>query len=275
MKSKEQLICDIKKIFRSCIGNRIPTDIAADACAEIPIFEEPVIGFSSAEDTLYAQYKQPDVIGDTFMMPAEWLSGAKTIISFFLPFSEEVRRSNRNDPQNISSEWLRARFEGQVFLNSFTEKIKTLFDEMGVRSCVPATDPRFKVIEKPLEEGNPEGKHMESAWSERHAAYASGLGTFCLSRGLISSKGVAGRYGSIIISEHVEPDVRPYTGIYDYCTKCGACISHCPVNAISKEHGKNQLLCSNWLDATKERYSPRYGCGKCQVGVPCECSIPK
>ena len=37
---------------------------------------------------------------------------------------------------------------------------------------------------------------------------------------------------SIIISEEMEADVRPYTGVYDYCTNCGACIRRCPVKAI-------------------------------------------
>lgn len=274
MKSKEQLICDIKEIFHSCDGNVISEEISLDGCAGLKLFEEPVVGFSSAEDALYAQYKKPDVIGETFMLPCEWLSDAKTVISLFLPFTEKVRSSNRKDPKTISSEWLHARIEGQFFLIAFLKKLNAYFSNLGIRSCVPMTDPRFKVVRKDLEEGNPEGIHMESAWSERHAAYASGLGTFGLSRGLISSKGIAGRYGSILISETIEPDSRPYSGIYDYCTNCGACAEKCPVNAISKKHGKNHLICKIWLDEMEERHSPRYGCGKCQVGVPCECSIP-
>ncbi|MBR3245814.1 MAG: 4Fe-4S binding protein [Parasporobacterium sp.] len=125
-----------------------------------------------------------------------------------------------------------------------------------------------------LDEKDPEGIHVSSNWSERHAAYASGLGTFCLSRGLISSKGVAGRYASIIVSEYFEPDERTYTGIYDYCIHCGACIRRCPVNAITLEDGKNQRICKEWIDKTSERYAPRYGCGKCQTVVPCESRIP-
>ena len=116
--------------------------------------------------------------------------------------------------------------------------------------------------------------HIASNWSERHVAYASGLGTFCLTRGLISEKGVAGRYGSIIITEEVEPDTRPYEGVYDYCIMCGACIKRCPAGAISLKHGKNQLKCKLWMDRTGRKYDPRYGCGKCQVGVPCEDRIP-
>ncbi len=55
---------------------------------------------------------------------------------------------------------------------------------------------------------------------------------------------------------------------------CGTCISRCPAGAISLEGGKNQIKCKEWMDLMKARWSPRYGCGKCQVGVPCESRIP-
>ena len=37
-----------------------------------------------------------------------------------------------------------------------------------------------------------------STWSERHVAYAAGLGTFGLSRGLITARGIAMRCGSVV-----------------------------------------------------------------------------
>jgi epoxyqueuosine reductase QueG len=85
---------------------------------------------------------------------------------------------------------------------------------------------------------------------------------------------VAGRIGSIVTSLHLNPDVRKYEGIYEYCSQCGACIKQCPVNAISFENGKNHEMCCEFLDTTKQKYKPRYGCGKCQVSVPCESCVP-
>ena len=65
------------------------------------------------------------------------------------------------------------------------------------------------------------------------------------------------------------------TELENYCTKCGACIKRCPVNAISLEKGKNNVLCSGFLDRVLEKAGiPYYGCGKCQVGVPCEKRAP-
>ena len=64
--------------------------------------------------------------------------------------------------------------------------------------CVPATDSRFSTAMQPVsntETGRASLK-VSSAWSERHAAYVAGLGTFSLTRALISERGMAGRYGS-------------------------------------------------------------------------------
>lgn len=117
--------------------------------------------------------------------------------------------------------------------------------------------------------------HFTSNWSERHVAYVAGQGTFSLSRGLITEKGVAGRFGSIVTSLSLPADTRKYTEVDEYCNRCGACLANCPVHAISFEKGKSHEPCGAYLDETAFKFSPRYGCGKCQVDVPCECNIPE
>ena len=271
---KDQLFRDLTGLFKSCEGNTVSEEQALEGCAGLVMYKDPIFGVSSADDALYSEYKKESVIGDLFMSPEEWLPGAKSVISFFLPFTERVCVSNSGAPEDTSPEWLHARVEGQDVLDLFTVKIKEYFEACGEKACVPSIDERFGMKFRPLEEGDPEGIHANSKWSERHAAYVAGLGTFCLTRGLISAKGVAGRYGSVIVSQRIDPDERPYTGIYDHCIRCGACIARCPANAISLEYGKNQHLCHEFLEASKIAYKPRYGCGKCQVGVPCEDRIP-
>ena len=272
---KQLLIQDLTELFRTCPGNVIPAGAALEGCEGLVLFEEPLFGVSTADDAIFRVFKKKEVVGDNFMLPEEWLPGAKSVISFFLPFTGQVRRSNRGTPETTSPEWLHARIEGQAFIIAYTEKLKEYFLSRGIRSCVPASDPRFAVQTTVLPPGDHKVLHIASNWSERHVAYASGLGTFCLTRGLISAKGVAGRYGSIIIDAEAAPDERPYQGVYDYCIMCGACIRRCPAGAISLEHGKNQQKCKQWMDRTKKEYDPRYGCGKCQVGVPCEDRIPR
>lgn len=240
------------------------------------VFDTPLIGICDANDPLFQTFRDPSVIGPWHMTPDEWLLGAKSVISFFFPFSEAVRRTNRGT--EISFPWLYGRIEGQALINRLMKELMEYFHDEGAAAVVPSIDPRFQAVQ----EGKGINGYEEitdhtfgSRWSERHAAYASGLGTFGLSKGLITKKGVAGRFASIITDEALTPDERPYSGIYDYCTKCGACIKRCPVQAISLEHGKDHMICSPWLDETKRRFAPRYGCGLCQTAVPCESRAPR
>ena len=78
-------------------------------------------------------------------------------------------------------------------------RIRQWLEEQGVHVCIPAIDERFAQKITPFVEGEPSrmGLHIASDWSERHAAYAAGLGTFGLTRALITEKGIAGRFGSL------------------------------------------------------------------------------
>lgn len=262
---------DCLKLFERTEGNTV--DIPG--IGRTVLYEEPLIGFASADDDIFEVFRQKKVIGSNYFSPSEWLPEAKTVVSFFLPAAETIRVSNREDRTDPSREWLYARIEGQEFIGKYMAAIKRHLEELGMTACVPALDERFGLkIEMTAEKLRPDF-HADSRWSERHAAYACGLGTFSLSRGLITEKGMAGRFASIIVSEAFEPDTRKYTGIDDYCIRCGACVKNCPANAISLKYGKNNIKCRLHVEAMRKKYSPRYGCGKCQVGVPCEHSVPK
>jgi epoxyqueuosine reductase QueG len=237
------------------------------------IFVEPLFGYASAGDPFFVEVKKTNVIGDHFMAPEEWLPGAKTVISVFLPFTAQVREANRQNLSWPADEWLHARIEGQAFQLKICRYAEELLNKGGFAALAPMTDSRLCSKSPTINDKNEHAYHT-SNWSERHVAYTAGLGTFGLSKGLITRKGVAGRLLSIITAAPFEPDKRPYTGIYDYCTNCGACIRNCPAEAISKEEGKKHPPCSAFLDSTKEKHPPYYGCGKCQVKVPCESRAP-
>lgn len=270
MYTNADFIRDCKAMFASAEGN----------AADIPgigttvLFDEPLVGFADAGDEIFETFRRKEVIGHNFMAPAEWLPQARTVVSLFLPFSEAVRSSNRRDRTDPSAEWLYARIEGQEVIGKYMAAISRRMEELGIDACVPSSDARFGLKIEMTASGLRPDFHADSKWSERHAAYACGLGTFGLSRGLITEKGMAGRFASIIISETLEPDARRYTGIDDYCIRCGACAVNCPAGAISLKHGKNNIKCNRHVETMKKKYSPRYGCGKCQVGVPCEFRAP-
>ncbi len=243
------------------------------------LYEKPLIGIGSATDPLFSRFKEENVIGPWYNTPTEWLTFGKTVISFFFPASEEVKAANRHSKESTGEYWLYARVEGQEYIKDTMLKLKNaLKDEFGINAVVPQYDERFHAVigGKGLADyTNLSEDVYGSNWSERHAGFVCGLGTFGLSKGLITEKGIAGRMGSIIIDEFIEPDKRAYTEIYEYCNKCGACVKKCPANAISIEKGKDHKICRPWVDKTKEKYAPRYGCGLCQCGTPCESGIPK
>ena len=174
--------------------------------------------------------------------------------------------TNSKDINWPSNEWLHGRVEGQAFVVALSNHINNLLQSAGYDSLVPILDPRFKV-------GNDKSRYT-SNWSERHIAFACGLGTFGLSRGLITDKGKCGRFGSILTNLDLPADGRRYSETYEYCTMCGLCVSQCPVNDLSLEEGKKFIACSTFLDEVARIEKPRYGCGKCQVTVPCESARP-
>lgn len=269
---KESLIETTTAFVRNSPDNYIQKEYAiSEDVIGAKIYDDPIFAFGAADDAYFELFKSPSGIGSHFLTPNEWLPQAKTVISFFLPFSEQVKKSNCIDKIWPSNEWLHARIEGQNFLCKITLHLQEELTKAGYASVIPALDKRF--WSKTAPDGSSE-LSFTSNWSERHVGFACGLGTFGLSKGLITAKGMAGRIGSIITDLELPVTERAYTEVYEYCIRCGACIPQCPVNAISMENGKNHLVCSAFLDQLKEKYQPRYGCGKCQVYVPCSNGIP-
>ncbi len=276
---KNKIIKLIAEVYVQCAENYVTKEDAIDeAMVGLKLFEEPIVAFGSAEDPLFAECKKSHIVGPWHWLPSEWLPESKTVISLFFPFSEQIKSDNRPLKDRPSHAWLHGRIEGQFYLNTYMKQFKEKLAAEGIQGCVPAIDGRFKVVMagNAGEAYGPQGEQVYgSNWSERHAAYICGLGTFGLSKGLITEKGMAGRFASIIIDAEMEPTKRNYSDPYEYCTQCGACIVRCPVDAITLEEGKDHKICSDWQNLMGERYKPRYGCGLCQTRVPCESQIPE
>ena len=267
--TKNRIVSLAEEFVRENHHNYISEDIALNPkCTGIKIYEAPIFAFGSVDDELYIKYKSFDVIGSHFLSPSEWMQSAKTVISFFLPYTEKIRIANSASFNWPADEWLHGRYEGHNLLKALLQHLLETLIKAGYESMVPSIDPRYEV-------GNAgQNNKYASNWSERHVAYACGLGTFGLSKGLITKKGMCGRFGSILTELDLPKDIRDYEGVYDYCTMCGICVDRCPVHAISLDDGKNHLPCDDFLDKVRQKHNPRYGCGKCQVSVPCESEIP-
>jgi epoxyqueuosine reductase len=224
------------------------------------IWDQPLIGIASAYDELWRKLQQPDAVGSQHLLPQEWLPGAQTVISYFLPFTKLIRQTNVAAGLP-STEWLYGRYEGEIFNNALRSFVVDLFTQAGAGALAPGLDKRFAVV------------NSRSNWSERHVAFVAGLGTFSLNRSMITSLGAAGRFGSVIVDSKLAPTQRLYKNIDEYCIKCGACIARCPVGAIT-DSGKDNKICARYLNEVLAKYKPRYGCGKCQTAVPCEACNP-
>ena len=272
----ETLQAKLAEFVLASPDNAIQADYALrDEIAGTPLFDAPIVGCAAADDPIFTLFKSDDaIIGDTFRLPNDWLPSARSVISIYYPFSEPVRKSNWDNLGVPSDEWLHGRVEGHEFIHAADRVLESWLLDEGFETCIPALEPSFVLHKREPEEAI--GRPMfVSSWSERHVAFAAGLGTFGLSAHLITRVGKAGRFGSIITSAPLEPTPRPYGNEpYAYCTFCGACTKRCPVDALSLETGKDFQTCWIYLEETKIRFKPRYGCGKCQHLVPCETGIP-
>jgi len=262
---------DIERAVLEYIANSEDNIISAEIALNpdvvgMRIYDAPIFAYGSADDPLFLKFREPEIVGEGHFLPKDWLPGAKTVISMFLPFSEAVRAANRVDYSSPADQWLHARIQGQELLNALLIYLGGYLREQGYECSIPSEDDRFSSGKHPTIQGR-----YISNWSERHVAHACGHGTFGLSAGLITAHGMAGRFGSVVTDLYIRATEKLYSDPYAYCIKCGACVKNCPADAISLEAGKNHALCSEFIDKTPTP-PPYYGCGKCQVGVPCESS---
>jgi ferredoxin len=256
-------------------------------------FEEPLVGFASGNDPLFSEYKT--IIGSFHLTPRELIAAALkekgrglllseveqvSVISWVLPVSEDIRKSNRQEAQFPSRLWTFMREYGEILNQALRRHVAGFLEDTGYLAVVPLGSPSYRTF-------HDDRVGWGSSWSERHIAYACGLGTFSLNDGLITARGMAMRVGSVVTLLKLTPSERVYQNPKENCLffrgeKCGKCIPRCPAGAISeKGHDKDkcsEYISSERLNARRKGYgleNPPTACGLCQTGVPCEFRIPR
>ena len=248
-------------------------------------WDDPLVGFSRGDDPLYQAYKE-EYIGPFHWTPLELFKMAfpqmkvgadeLTVISYILPQMNKAKTDMRKEWVFPSESWTRARIFGEEVNEKLRKHVVDSVLAAGAEAVAPVLFPEW-------------GRRLSarfgfaSTWSERHAAHAAGLGTFGLCDGLITPRGKAMRCGSVVARIQIPPTPRPYKDHRAYCLffsqgTCGKCIDKCPVGAVTKA-GHDKLKCKSFLDMSQNYVLSHhgfegYGCGFCQVGIPCESKIP-
>ena len=263
--------------------NKSPENTLKNAKNE-KAWADPLVGFSRGDDPLYLEYKK--YVGPFHWTPLELFqltfpalkltADQLTVISWILPHMETTKADLRREKMNPPESWARARIFGEEANVKLRKHVVATLGEAGIEAVAPMLSPQWARKES-------EQYVFASTWSERHAAYAAGLGTFGLCDGLITPRGKAMRCGSVVARIKVPATKRPYQDHHAYCLffskgTCGKCIQRCPADAITKA-GHDKKKCISYLQKTADYVKSQfhldgYGCGFCQAGVPCESRIP-
>ena len=250
------------------------------------IFEAPLLGVADGYDPLFDQYKE--IIGPYHKTPEEIIleiyddideTQGLSVLCWALPFSASIRKSNYRKSTIPSYRWCRGTEDGERFNNLLRKNLEVFFKGKGIKAVAAVSSSAWKRIE------DLPGGHT-SNWSERHALYAAGMGTFSLSDGFITDKGMAMRCGSIIVNADLPKSERMYQSHVENCLfhakgLCKKCIDRCPAGAISG-NGHDKVLCRTFREKFfGEFLHDKCGmdiepgmCGLCQTNVPCESTNP-
>jgi epoxyqueuosine reductase len=279
-KSPEKIIMEtIDKFVKENPANRRKLDGGR-------YWDTPLVGFASGKAPLFKQYKK--IIGKFHLTPYEIFeltfgkdghSKEVSVISWILPALEDVRKSNRIRTKFPSLLWFHTYDFGEQFNIRLRNHLVSFLKKKGYKAVAPQNSPYFKRLRSSM-------VGRASNWSERHVAYACGLGTFGLNDGFITTRGQAMRAGSVVTDLYLRPTKKVYPHnqancLYYFNHTCKACIRRCPVGAITT-NGHDKDKCYDYLynfvfPAKKDEVGVETpgACGLCQTKVPCEFEIPK
>ncbi|MBQ1715115.1 MAG: epoxyqueuosine reductase [Firmicutes bacterium] len=220
------------------------------------LYREPLVGFALADDPSLQNIKE--IVGPWHDTPQEQLPGAKTVIAFSVPFTEKVAM----DPGT-------AQFSGLIWSEAYV-LINKNFDIMAQAVAELLRSNGYEAITVKTT-NNYDPSDLVVPWSHRTAAKAAGLGDFGRNRILITEKGSAVRYCSLLTTAEFEPS-RPYQG--PRCKgldggECTLCLEACPVDALTRWFEGGKFACDG-LQGQYHEDMLRYldvdtagTCGKC------------
>ena len=156
-----------------------------------------------------------EVANPAHLMPEDLLPGAKSVVSFFLPFAPEVPIANGKDRHQVAEEWAVAYVETNQLIGRITARLIEQLAEHDIRAAAePAT-------------GNFDRETLVSWWSHKSIAVLAGIGSFGLHHLLITDAGCAGRFGSLVLDAELpinKPEKKETLRILSGSNLYGVCV---------------------------------------------------
>ena len=260
-------------------------------------WKAPLVGFASADSPEFPKLAR--IVHREHALPQDILSGASVVISYFLPYPEEIVRSNLEETRHVSvgglslsaasADWAMAYRETNILFGKLNDHLKVELEKLDQQGRPVSESGRPAVrAALPLKAASMDGDTITSRWSQRHVARIAGLGAFGINNMLITDAGCCGRYSSIVtdLRAPADPIQREESCLYkrsleaDQKPACGLCIARCPSGALTAE-GFDRFLCSRVCEANQELHDPGVTlgadsevCGKCLSGLPCSFRRP-
>jgi hypothetical protein len=116
-------------------------------------FDSPLVGFASANDPLFKQYKK--IIGRFHFSPQDIfdLTFGKSdrkkelsVISWILPISEDTRKGNRKEDKYPSLLWSHTRYFGEPFNVKLRKHVVSLLKRRGYKAVAPTNSPHLRRV---------------------------------------------------------------------------------------------------------------------------------
>lgn len=217
-------------------------------------YRTPIIGYASAFDPLYDQLD--DIIGNPQIHPRDMLSGAQTVIVYFIPYSNVIF-SDAKSSHLISPLWSNAYMQTNELLDSIAIALREMFSSKGICCAFEPPTENFDHVTKTAQ------------WGHKSNAVIAGIGSFGLNHLVITKQGCMGRMNSLVMDAKITPTLRTD---HQYCLfyqngKCKSCITKCPSGALWEDGSIDKKRCDAYLEG-KNIHDWQQGCPQCSLG-PC------
>lgn len=243
---------------------------------DIKLWGEPIVGYADVQGEYIRNLRKN--VHPEHQMPEEVLEDAKCVLVYYVPFTEEV--VSGNDVEGLSTPlWAMTYEYANAMFGACNEHLIEVLKDEGYKAAIAPESLLFYREE------------LKSHWSQRHFAYAAGLGTFGMNNMMLTEKGCSGRVTTLVTNLDVEcgKPLEEEVCLYKRDGSCGICMDKCPDGALKPE-GFDRKKCHeqchrNAIEHTQfgSSYETAPGeecakgsevCGKCLTGLPCSFRRP-